>query len=168
MVIFYQKTPNKAGIAKIGKVYSCVEIGRIGGNWLYTLVMSPIKTAGDGVKKNIPLNYHGMFNITGGWGGIRTPGSLATSAVFKTVAFDRSATHPNFYCLRILYFFFPKRKCKIIFNKKPPGWAIFYSRQIVLGTMAEISARRAGSLKNCSRISGVVLCASFSKCAMYF
>lgn len=66
MVIFYQKTPNKAGIAKIGKVYSCVEIGRIGGNWLYTLVMSPIKTAGDGVKKNIPLNYHGMFYITGG------------------------------------------------------------------------------------------------------
>ena len=37
------------------------------------------------------------FNFTGGWGGIRTPGSLATSAVFKTVAFDRSATHPKLF-----------------------------------------------------------------------
>jgi len=30
-----------------------------------------------------------------GWGGIRTPGCLATSAVFKTAAFDHSATHPE-------------------------------------------------------------------------
>ena len=37
----------------------------------------------------------GTFFYCGGWGGIRTPGSLATSAVFKTVAFDRSATHPK-------------------------------------------------------------------------
>ena len=37
----------------------------------------------------------GTFSICGGWGGIRTPGSLATSAVFKTVAFDRSATYPK-------------------------------------------------------------------------
>ena len=57
--------------------------------------MSCIKIAGNGAKKNIPRNYHGMSNIIGGWGGIRTPGSLATSAVFKTVAFDRSATHPK-------------------------------------------------------------------------
>ena len=34
---------------------------------------------------------------TGGWGGIRTPGGVATSAVFKTVAFDRSATHPKLF-----------------------------------------------------------------------
>ena len=32
----------------------------------YTPVMSPTKTAGNGAKKNIPWNYHGMFNITGG------------------------------------------------------------------------------------------------------
>jgi hypothetical protein len=31
---------------------------------------------------------------TGGWGGIRTHGTLARTAVFKTAAFNRSATHP--------------------------------------------------------------------------
>ena len=30
-----------------------------------------------------------------GWGGIRTPGGLAPTAVFKTAALDRSATHPE-------------------------------------------------------------------------
>ena len=29
-----------------------------------------------------------------GWGGIRTHGTLARSAVFKTAALNRSATHP--------------------------------------------------------------------------
>ena len=29
-----------------------------------------------------------------GWGGIRTPGSLSTTAVFKTAALNHSATHP--------------------------------------------------------------------------
>lgn len=38
-----------------------------------------------------------MSNLTGGWGGIRTPGRVAPSAVFKTVAFDRSATHPKLF-----------------------------------------------------------------------
>lgn len=38
-----------------------------------------------------------MLNFTGGWGGIRTPGGLAPSTVFKTVAIDRSATHPKLY-----------------------------------------------------------------------
>ena len=160
-----------------------------------------------------------MFNFTGGWGGIRTPGSLATSAVFKTVAFDRSATHPKLFhfpaglsnlrfcsltapggaahhsfalggtsfalltrmqdrrirprlppiqnfCLPAYSIpLFPETQTEI---KKPPGWAISYSRQIVLGTMAVTVSRNAGSLKNCSRISGVVLCASSSKWAMYF
>lgn len=67
MVIFYQKTPNKAGIAKIGKVYKVWKIGRIRHNWRYILVILLSKTAGDGAKKNIPWDYHGMFNITGGW-----------------------------------------------------------------------------------------------------
>lgn len=31
---------------------------------------------------------------TSGWGGIRTPGGLSPSLVFKTSAFDHSATHP--------------------------------------------------------------------------
>ena len=30
-----------------------------------------------------------------GWGGIRTPGSLTTTPVFKTGALNRSATHPT-------------------------------------------------------------------------
>jgi hypothetical protein len=30
----------------------------------------------------------------GGWGGIRTHGELAPTLVFKTSAFNRSATHP--------------------------------------------------------------------------
>lgn len=33
--------------------------------------------------------------LTGsGWGGIRTPGRLSPTAVFKTAALDHSATHP--------------------------------------------------------------------------
>ena len=31
---------------------------------------------------------------TGGWGGIRTHGTLTRTAVFKTAALNRSATHP--------------------------------------------------------------------------
>jgi len=30
--------------------------------------MSPTKTAGNGAKKNIPCDYHGMSNFTGGVG----------------------------------------------------------------------------------------------------
>ena len=30
-----------------------------------------------------------------GWGGIRTPGTLSRTAVFKTAALDHSATHPT-------------------------------------------------------------------------
>ena len=35
------------------------------------------------------------FNFYGGWCGIRTPGRVAPSTVFKTAAFDRSANHPK-------------------------------------------------------------------------
>ena len=38
-----------------------------------------------------------MSNISGGWGGIRTPGGVAPTTVFKTVAIDRSATHPELH-----------------------------------------------------------------------
>jgi hypothetical protein len=31
----------------------------------------------------------------GGWGGIRTHGTLARTPVFKTGAFNHSATHPD-------------------------------------------------------------------------
>ena len=34
-------------------------------------------------------------NRVGGWGGIRTPGTLASTPVFKTGALNHSATHPK-------------------------------------------------------------------------
>ena len=34
-------------------------------------------------------------NLNGGWGEIRTHGGRKPSTVFKTVAFNRSATHPK-------------------------------------------------------------------------
>ena len=36
-----------------------------------------------------------MKVISGGWWGIRTPGGVAPTTVFKTAAFDRSANHPK-------------------------------------------------------------------------
>ena len=38
--------------------------------------------------------YEGLFKINGGEGGIRTHGRVAPSPVFKTGAFNRSATSP--------------------------------------------------------------------------
>ena len=74
--------------------------GRIWHNRRYTMVMSLSKTAGNGAKKNIPWGCHGMHHIPGGWGGIRTPGGVAPTTVFKTVAIDRSATHPKLFYRR--------------------------------------------------------------------
>ena len=65
------------------------------------------------------------FDFYGGWGGIRTPGRVAPSTVFKTVAFDRSATHPELFKLvriylrtgPIIYYFFINanvKLCKIL------------------------------------------------------
>ena len=42
--------------------------------------------------------------LFGGEGGIRTPGGLASSTVFKTAAIDHSATSPS----KIAYFFFAR------------------------------------------------------------
>src|SRR6185503_21358619 len=78
-----------------------------------------IEARGDGVVVPliglIEVNRHGRFHLShearaqfSGGGGIRTHGSLAASAVFKTAAFDRSATPP---CVntRILYVWGPTR-----------------------------------------------------------
>src|ERR1700761_8415857 len=35
-----------------------------------------------------------LKEVVGGWGGIRTHGTLTRTAVFKTAALNRSATHP--------------------------------------------------------------------------
>ena len=56
-----------------------------------------------------------FFCFPGGWGGIRTPGRVAPSTVFKTVVFDRSATHPKPMCRAtaiIIYYFFPNANAK--------------------------------------------------------
>jgi hypothetical protein len=47
----------------------------------------------------------GATAFTGGWGGIRTHETLAGLPVFKTGAFNRSATHPwreNSYSARLI------------------------------------------------------------------
>ncbi len=61
----------------------------------------------------------GRFNFCGGWGGIRTPGGLAPSTVFKTAAFDRSATHPKLAVVvqdngHIIYYFFRNATAKSV------------------------------------------------------
>jgi hypothetical protein len=40
------------------------------------------------------LVFNSLCPITGGWGGIRTLETLARLPVFKTGAFNHSATHP--------------------------------------------------------------------------
>ena len=50
-------------------------------------------------------------NLNGGWGEIRTHGGRKPSTVFKTVAFNRSATHP-------------KKKCGFVKNQLFSKWRI--------------------------------------------
>lgn len=49
-----------------------------------------------GAALSMPSKYFGYVRIIGigGWGGIRTHGELAPTAVFKTAALNHSATHP--------------------------------------------------------------------------
>ena len=52
------------------------------------------------IRPTDPQNKHapdGAWLFPGGWGGIRTPGGVAPTTVFKTVAIDRSATHPKLF-----------------------------------------------------------------------
>ena len=54
---------------------------------------------GVGWKLVVDVQYLCIQKLTGGEGGIRTPGGLPTTAVFKTARFDRSRTSPllHFY-----------------------------------------------------------------------
>lgn len=79
----------KTGIGNLSRVYSCGEFGRIWHNRRYTLVMSLSETAGNGAKKNIPCDCHGMFNIPGGDEGIRTLDTLAGIPHFQCGALDQ-------------------------------------------------------------------------------
>lgn len=47
--------------------------------------------ATDSKKRHLVI----LHKRTCGWGGIRTPGGLSPTAVFKTAALDHSATHPK-------------------------------------------------------------------------
>ena len=51
-----------------------------------------------------PTELIDVNEIDGGWGGIRTHGSLARSPDFKSGAFNRSATHPVTRAMRSLQF----------------------------------------------------------------
>ena len=54
------------------------------------------KWAGRYTKRLIKsYKYRALKDFSGGGGGIRTPGTLASSTVFKTAAFNRSATPPQ-------------------------------------------------------------------------
>ena len=100
---------------------------------------------------NIPRRFRGMFNIPGGWGGIRTPGGLAPTTVFKTAAFDRSATHPKLISVGLSNL----RFCSLIAlhcdteTLLPPQYNLtrinlqaFYSCKIKLNTKNESCAER--------------------------
>ena len=56
---------------------------------IYTGNIVGKKNAGNGVKKNIPWDYHGMFNISGGDEGIRTLDTLASILHFQCSALDQ-------------------------------------------------------------------------------
>ena len=70
-------------------------------------------------QKQTPQRFCGDLFITGGWGGIRTPGGVAPTTVFKTVAIDRSATHPKRFprklgCHCVMMF----KQCILFYIKK--------------------------------------------------
>ena len=58
--------------------------------WRTSVAGSPAGVAG--INFRLPLKFLDFFS---GGGGIRTPGTVARTAVFKTAAFDRSATPPE-------------------------------------------------------------------------
>tara|TARA_R110000851_G_scaffold119606_4_gene247464 strand:- start:316 stop:564 length:249 start_codon:yes stop_codon:yes gene_type:complete len=47
-----------------------------------------------GVDLKISITINALFDMDGGGGGIRTPGAREGSTVFKTAAFNHSATPP--------------------------------------------------------------------------
>lgn len=83
-------------------------------------------------QKQTPQEFCGDLFITGGWGGIRTPGGVASTAVFKTVAFDRSATHPKLFFRRsfqpaVLFAFRTCRCCSPLVRARPQYFCLAYS-----------------------------------------
>ncbi len=65
--------------------------------WLNYSLSTPGVLIRPQTHKNKKYPCWGVFYFYGGWGGIRTPGGVAPTTVFKTAAFDRSATHPKLF-----------------------------------------------------------------------
>ena len=59
----------------------------------------------------------------GGWGGIRTHGTLARTLVFKTSALNHSATHPSALCLCVLHPVYSAGRARIL-PAKPEDTAL--------------------------------------------
>ena len=64
-------------------------------NGTFATNYTTLNQAKDNLKNLILTKKSVYFKIFSGKGGIRTPGSLATTSVFKTDAFNRSATFPG-------------------------------------------------------------------------
>jgi hypothetical protein len=58
---------------------------------------APLPKRARGSFSSRPLSAGEGTFCRSGWGGIRTPGGLSPTAVFKTAALDHSATHPKSY-----------------------------------------------------------------------
>ena len=80
------------------------------------------------------------------WGGIRTPGGVAPTTVFKTVAIDRSATHPKLFFRRS----FNLRFCSLI----APGGAAHHS--FALDCAALVLLTRMQDHRNRPRLSPIL------------
>ena len=52
--------------------------------------------------------------VSGGWGGIRTHGTLSRTLVFKTRALNHSATHPLRAVISVLPWGFQARPCAAV------------------------------------------------------
>ena len=67
-----------------------------------TIYTGNIKIAGNGVKKNIPWDCHGMSNIPGGDEGIRTLDTLASIPHFQCGALDQLCDVSGYLGLRVI------------------------------------------------------------------
>lgn len=101
-----------------------------------------------------PRDFYGVHckpQNSGGWGGIRTPGGLAPTTVFKTAAFDRSATHPKLisvglsnlrFCSLIALHCNTETLLPLQYNLTRINLQAFYSCKIKLNTKNESCAER--------------------------
>lgn len=94
-----------ARIARNGNIYSIIVEYEVQCNAIQSLEFAGGRTRSSSIaccRANLRQSTYALpllkqsfgFAQAGGWGGIRTPETLAGLPVFKTGAFNRSATHP--------------------------------------------------------------------------